>query len=54
MINLVDKKKNMWQHNIFHQLTARRVKWTPETIYSNIKEIIHHDSQKYITSEGWR
>ena len=35
-----------------HPLTARRGKWISETIYREIENIIQHDSQKYIASEG--
>ena len=40
------------QHNKLHLLTARRGKWIPETMYSDIENIIKNDSQKYISSEG--
>ena len=49
---LIDNKTFMCQHNKLHPLTARRGKWIPETMYSDIENIIKNDSQKYISSEG--
>ena len=49
---LVDNKTVLCQHNKLHPLTARRGKWTSETMYKDIERIIQHDSQKYIPSQG--
>ena len=52
MTYLVDNKNILRQHKKLHPLIARRVKYIPETMYRNIEKNIHHDSHKYITSEG--
>ena len=35
-----------------YPLIARIVKWITETMHKDIENIVQHDSQKYITSEG--
>ena len=42
----------MCQHNNLHPVRARRGKWVSETMYRDIENIIHQDSQKHITLEG--
>ena len=52
MTYIIDDKNNLCQHNKLYLLIARREKWTLETMYKDIEDIIQNDSQKYITSEG--
>ena len=52
MTYLVDNKHFLCQHNTLHTITDRRGKWISEIMYRCIEQIIQHDSQKYITSEG--
>ena len=52
MTYLVDNKTNMCKHNKLHPLTDRKLEWISETMYRDIEQIIHQDSQKYINSEG--
>ena len=52
MTYLIDEKISPCKHNKLHPLTTRRGKWISETMYKEINNIIQHDSQKYITSEG--
>ena len=52
MTYIIDNNLFLCQHNKLHPLSDRRGKWISETMYRDIKKIIQHDSQKYITSEG--
>ena len=51
---LVDSKKYLCQHNKMHPLTARKGKWTSETMYRDIEKsfsMIHINTslQRFLT-----
>ena len=52
MTYLIDNKTFLCQHNKLDPLTARRVKWIPETLYREIASIVKNDSPKCGTQEG--
>ena len=52
MTYLMDNKTFLCQHKKLDQLTARRGKWIPETLYREIEKIVKNDSPTCGTQEG--